>query len=120
MDNVGPVSVIRYTLNILEELGDGQKVTDDTIVAWVNDMLTQAEKKPISGFKVNKKKHSINLTHKTLFLTLISTVLCMQDQNISSSLPVLDLIDAIQPGSIRYDLVKSQDLTDEEKQNNAK
>ncbi|XP_008326015.1 plastin-2 [Cynoglossus semilaevis] len=83
----------RYTLNILEELGDGQKVTDDTIVAWVNDMLTQAEKKPISGFK---------------------------DQNISSSLPVLDLIDAIQPGSIRYDLVKSQDLTDEEKQNNAK
>ena len=40
--------------------------------------------------------------------------------SISSSMPVLDLIDAIQPGSIRYDLVKSEDLTEEEKLNNAK
>lgn len=43
---------LRYTLNILEDLGDGQKVTDDTIVAWVNDMLTQAGKPTISSFKV--------------------------------------------------------------------
>lgn len=43
---------LRYTLNILEELGDGQKVTDDTIVQWVNDTLTQAGKNTISGFKV--------------------------------------------------------------------
>lgn len=35
-------------------------------------------------------------------------------------MPVLDLIDAIQPGSIRYDLLKTEDLTDEEKLNNAK
>uniref|UniRef100_A0A8C7GKP5 Lymphocyte cytosolic protein 1 (L-plastin) n=1 Tax=Oncorhynchus kisutch TaxID=8019 RepID=A0A8C7GKP5_ONCKI len=42
----------RYTLNILEELGDGQKVNDDTIVTWVNDTLTQAGKGTISGFKV--------------------------------------------------------------------
>uniref|UniRef100_A0A4W4ELN1 Lymphocyte cytosolic plastin 1 n=2 Tax=Electrophorus electricus TaxID=8005 RepID=A0A4W4ELN1_ELEEL len=83
----------RYTLNILEDLGDGQKVNDDTIVTWVNQMLTQAEKKNISGFK---------------------------DGSISTSLPVLDLIDAIQPGSIRYELVKIEDLTDEEKLNNAK
>ncbi|XP_076119062.1 plastin-2 [Alosa pseudoharengus] len=83
----------RYTLNILEDLGDGQKVTDDTIVSWVNDTLTQAGKKPISGFK---------------------------DGSISSSMPVLDLIDAIQPGSIRYDLIKTEDLTEEEKLNNAK
>ncbi|KAA8579184.1 hypothetical protein FQN60_018757 [Etheostoma spectabile] len=52
--------VAKYTLNILEDLGDGQKVTDDTIVSW--------------------------------------------DLSISSSMPVLDLIDSIQPGSIRYDL----------------
>uniref|UniRef100_A0A7N6A2P0 Plastin-2 n=1 Tax=Anabas testudineus TaxID=64144 RepID=A0A7N6A2P0_ANATE len=83
----------RYTLNILEELGDGQKVTDDTIVSWVNDMLTQAGKSTISSFK---------------------------DGSISSSMPVLDLIDAIQPGSIRYDLLKTEDLTEEEKLNNAK
>lgn len=43
---------LRYTLNILEDLGDGQKVTDDTIVQWVNDMLRQAGKNTISGFKV--------------------------------------------------------------------
>lgn len=35
-------------------------------------------------------------------------------------MPVLDLIDAIQPGSIRYELLKTDDLTDEEKLNNAK
>ena len=35
-------------------------------------------------------------------------------------MPVLDLIDAIQPGSIRYDLIKVEDLTEEEKLNNAK
>lgn len=43
---------LRYTLNILEELGDGQKVTDDTIIQWVNNTLTQAGKNTISGFKV--------------------------------------------------------------------
>ncbi|KAK6309869.1 hypothetical protein J4Q44_G00197500 [Coregonus suidteri] len=83
----------RYTLNILEELGDGQKVNDDTIITWVNDTLTQAGKGTISGFK---------------------------DGSIATSMPVLDLIDAIQPGSIRYDLIKVEDLTEEEKLNNAK
>uniref|UniRef100_A0A8C4RY67 Lymphocyte cytosolic protein 1 (L-plastin) n=1 Tax=Erpetoichthys calabaricus TaxID=27687 RepID=A0A8C4RY67_ERPCA len=83
----------RYTLNMLEEIGDGQKVTDDTIVTWVNQTLSGAGKGTISGFK---------------------------DSQISTSMPVLDLIDAIQPGSIRYDLVKLEDLTDDEKLNNAK
>lgn len=44
----------------------------------------------------------------------------MQDSKISTSMPVLDLIDAIQPGSIKYDLLKTEDLNDEEKLNNAK
>lgn len=35
-------------------------------------------------------------------------------------MPVLDLIDAIRPGSIRYDLLKTEDLMEEEKLNNAK
>ncbi|XP_061548906.1 plastin-2 [Phycodurus eques] len=84
----------RYTLNILEELGDGQKVNDDTIVAWTNQTLAQAGKpSSISSFK---------------------------DGSISSSMPVLDLIDSIQPGSVRYDLLKTGDLTQEEKLNNAK
>ncbi|XP_034429190.1 plastin-2 [Hippoglossus hippoglossus] len=83
----------RYTLNILEDLGDGQKVTDDTIVSWVNQTLSQAGKATISSFK---------------------------DSKVSSSMPVLDLIDSIQPGSIRYDLLKTDDLTEDEKLNNAK
>uniref|UniRef100_A0A672JAE3 Lymphocyte cytosolic protein 1 (L-plastin) n=1 Tax=Salarias fasciatus TaxID=181472 RepID=A0A672JAE3_SALFA len=83
----------RYTLNILEELGDGQKVNDDTIVSWVNDTLSKAGKDTISSFK---------------------------DKSISSSMPVLDLIDAIQPGSIRYDLVKTEEPTEEDKLQNAK
>lgn len=44
----------------------------------------------------------------------------MQDSKISTSMPVLDLIDAIQPGSIKYDLLKTENLNDEEKLNNAK
>ena len=48
------------------------------------------------------------------------TLLYVQDPKISTSLPVLDLIDAIQPGSINYDLLKTENLDDEEKLNNAK
>lgn len=47
-----PVCAPRYTLNILEDLGDGQKVIDETIVSWVNDNLTRAGKSTISSFKV--------------------------------------------------------------------
>ncbi|XP_030621707.1 plastin-3 isoform X1 [Chanos chanos] len=84
----------RYTLNVLEDLGDGEKVNDDIIVNWVNKTLAEAGKSTkISSFK---------------------------DKEISSSLPVLDLIDAIQPGSISYDLVKTGSLSDEDKLDNAK
>lgn len=44
----------------------------------------------------------------------------VQDPKINTSLPVLDLIDAIQPGSINYDLLKTESLNDDEKLNNAK
>ncbi|XP_004714150.1 plastin-2 [Echinops telfairi] len=84
----------RYTLNILEDIGDGQKVNDDIIVNWVNETLKEAGKhSSISSFK---------------------------DPKISTSLPVLDLIDAIQPGSINYDLLRTESLDEEEKLNNAK
>lgn len=44
----------RYTLNVLEELGDGDKVNDDIIVKWVNKTLAEAGKSTkISNFKVN-------------------------------------------------------------------
>lgn len=84
----------RYTLNVMEDLGEGQKATDDIIVNWVNGTLSEAGKSTsIQSFK---------------------------DKTISSSLAVVDLIDAIQPGCINYDLVKSGNLTEEDKHNNAK
>lgn len=43
----------RYTLNVLEDLGDGQKVNDDIIVKWVNKTLAEAGKTTkITNFKV--------------------------------------------------------------------
>ncbi|XP_049896591.1 plastin-3 [Epinephelus moara] len=84
----------RYTLNVLEELGDGQKVNDDIIVTWVNKTLAEAGKSTkISSFK---------------------------DKEISSSLAVVELIDAIQPGSIDYDLIKTGSLSEDDKLENAK
>lgn len=43
----------RYTLNVLEDLGDGQKANDDIIVSWVNRTLSEAGKSTsIQSFKV--------------------------------------------------------------------
>ncbi|PKU33681.1 plastin-3 isoform x2 [Limosa lapponica baueri] len=84
----------KYTLNVLEDLGDGQKANDDIIVSWVNQTLKEAGKSTsIQNFK---------------------------DKTISTSLAVVDLIDAIQPGCINYDLVKTGQLSEDDKQNNAK
>ncbi|XP_027731707.1 plastin-1 [Vombatus ursinus] len=84
----------RYTLNVLSDLGEGEKVTDEIIIKWVNQTLKEANKKTsISSFK---------------------------DKSISTSLPVLDLIDAIAPNAIRKEMVKRENLSDEDKLNNAK
>ncbi|CAH2314971.1 plastin-3 [Pelobates cultripes] len=84
----------RYTLNMLEGLGDGQKANDDIIVNWVNSSLAEAGK--------------------------TTSIQSFKDKTISTSLAVVDLIDAIQPGCINYELVKTGDLTDEDKHENAK
>ncbi|EHA98374.1 Plastin-3 [Heterocephalus glaber] len=84
----------RYTLNVLEDLGEGQKANDDIIVNWVNRTLREAGK--------------------------LTSIQNFKDKTISSSLAVVDLIDAIQPGCINYDLVKSDNLTEDDKHNNAK
>lgn len=46
--------------------------------------------------------------------------LIFQDKSISTSLPVLDLIDAIAPNAVRQEMVKRETLSDEDKMNNAK
>jgi len=81
-----------YTLNMLSNLGDSKQIEAD-IVKWVNEKLQGAGKSSrINGF---------------------------QDSSISTGLPLIDLIDAIKPGSINYEMVL-QPETDEEKMANAK
>lgn len=51
---------------------------------------------------------------------LISVSCADQDKEISSSLAVVELIDAIQPGSINYELLRTGSLSEDEKLENAK
>ncbi|KAL4635860.1 plastin-1-like [Arapaima gigas] len=84
----------RYTLKVLSDLGDGEKVNDQTIIQWVNDTLKKGKKDTfISSFK---------------------------DKSISTSLPVIDLIDTIAPNAIKAEMVKRGHIEEDEKINNAK
>ncbi|XP_074530745.1 plastin-3-like [Halichoeres trimaculatus] len=84
----------RYTLNVLADLGEGEVAGDDLIIEWVNKKLSEAGKS--------------------------SSIKSFKDKSISTSLPVLDLIDAIQPKSVNFELVKTDSLSDEDKLDNAK
>ncbi|XP_034433162.1 plastin-1-like [Hippoglossus hippoglossus] len=87
----------RYTVLVLSDLGDGEKVGDQIILSWVNTTLSQKQKDTqISSFK---------------------------DKLISTSMPVIDLIDAIAPGTVKWDMVKRGEeraLKNDDKLNNAK
>jgi len=87
----------RYTLMVLSDLGDGEKVGDHIILNWVNTTLSEGHKDTqISSFK---------------------------DKLISTSLPVIDLIDTIAPGAVRGEMVRRGEegvLSDADKLNNAK
>ncbi|KAG7329710.1 hypothetical protein KOW79_005932 [Hemibagrus wyckioides] len=84
----------RYTLKVLSDIGDGEKINDQVIVDWVNTSLQNGQKQ--------------------------STISNFKDKSISTSLPVIDLIDTITPGAIREDMVKREDLSPEDMINNAK
>ncbi|XP_061599685.1 plastin-1-like [Cololabis saira] len=87
----------RYTVMVLSDLGDGEKIGDMIILNWVNTTLKQKKESQISSFK---------------------------DNQISTSLPVIDLIDVIAPGTVRWEMVKKplkgKKLDNDEKVNNAK
>ncbi|XP_040915957.1 plastin-1-like [Toxotes jaculatrix] len=87
----------RYTVLVLSDLGHGEKVGDQIILSWVNSTLSEKRKDTqISSFK---------------------------DKLISTSLPVIDLIDAIAPSTVKWDMVKRGErgvLNDADKLNNAK
>uniref|UniRef100_A0A8D3ATN5 Plastin-3 n=1 Tax=Scophthalmus maximus TaxID=52904 RepID=A0A8D3ATN5_SCOMX len=84
----------RYTLNVLEDLGHGEVAGDDLIVSWVNKTLAEAGKS--------------------------SSIKSFKDKAIGTSIPVLDLIDSIQPESVNFELVRTGTLSDEDKLDNAK
>ncbi|RWS31284.1 Plastin-2-like protein [Leptotrombidium deliense] len=88
-----------YTLSILTQLASGQDgnerhpIVEKEIVDWVNTKLKEAGKS--------------------------TSIKNFQDSVISTSHPVIDLIDSIKPGSINYSQVLGGN-TDEEKLANAK
>ncbi|KAG7263546.1 hypothetical protein CRUP_018489 [Coryphaenoides rupestris] len=87
----------RYTVMVLSDLGDGQKIGDQIILNWVNSMLSQGRK--------NTQITSFN------------------DKLISTSLPVLDLIDTIAQNAVKQEMIKRGEkgfLGDTDKLNNAK
>ncbi|CAD6244131.1 GSCOCG00013261001-RA-CDS [Cotesia congregata] len=83
-----------YTLSVLSGLvGNSGKTVEKEIVQWVNSKLQAAGK--------------------------TSSIKSFQDDVISTGRPVLDLIDAIKPGIVNYDLVKTSE-TEEDNLDNAK
>merc|ERR1719494_267940 len=83
-----------YTMQVLGKIHktDGSSVTDSAIVDWVNKKLAESGKE--------------------------SKITSFKDSNLSTSLAVIDLVDAIKPGSIDYDLV-TPGVTAEDKELNA-
>ncbi|XP_041828067.1 plastin-1-like isoform X1 [Melanotaenia boesemani] len=87
----------RYTIMVLSDLGDGEKIKDQIILDWVNSTLSQKRK----GIRISSFK----------------------DKQISTSLPVIELIDVIAPGTVKWEMVTKVErgkLMDEDKLNNAK
>lgn len=69
-----------YTLSVLSQLANtGNATIEKEIVAWVNKKLESAGK--------------------------TTSIRSFQDSTISNAKVVMDLIDAIKPGSINYELV---------------
>ncbi|XP_070835528.1 plastin-1 [Chaetodon trifascialis] len=87
----------RYIVRVLSDLGDGEKVGDHVILNWVNTTLSQKHKEmQISSFK---------------------------DDLICTGLPVIYLIDAIAPSTVRWDMVRTSEtgqLRNADKLSNAK
>lgn len=78
-----------YTLYVLQRLAKSDKpISDPEIIDWVNTTLSESGKTTsITNFK---------------------------DSSIANSMPVIDLVDAIKPGSIKYELVNTgASLSDE-------
>ncbi|KAK8394116.1 hypothetical protein O3P69_006362 [Scylla paramamosain] len=70
-----------YTLSILTQLADsGNPIVEAEIIDWVNSKLREAKKS--------------------------SSIKSFQDSSLQNAVAVIDLVDAIKPGTINYDVVK--------------
>eukprot|EP00121_Abeoforma_whisleri_P014619 Awhi_evm1s13481 len=85
----------QYTLEILKRLsGSDKPITDADIVDWANQTLAAGGKdSKITSFK---------------------------DKSITTSLPVIDLVDCIKPGSIDYSIIIQSPKNEKDRMNNAK
>ena len=84
-----------HTLSILNRLAGGEgRISDNEIVAWVNQTLA-----------ANGKKSSIQ---------------SFKDSQIATSISVIDLVDSVKNGSINYDIVISNPSSLDERMKNAK
>lgn len=69
---VNDFSCYRYTLKVLSDLGEGEKVNDDVIIKWVNQTLANANKKTsITSFKVSKKLYEEIMVHLLSSVSII-------------------------------------------------
>ncbi|XP_065901853.1 fimbrin-like [Dysidea avara] len=84
-----------YTLSVLQKLaGSAKPIEDKEIVEWANHTLEVGKKESrISSFK---------------------------DAAIQTSIPVIDIVDSIKPGSIKYDVVIVAPSSEEDLMSNAK
>lgn len=70
-----------YTLSILTQLAEsGNPIVEAEIITWVNSKLSEAKKS--------------------------SSIRSFQDTSLHNALAVIDLVDAIKPGTINYDVIK--------------
>lgn len=70
-----------YTLSILTQLAEsGNPIVEAEIITWVNSKLSEAKK--------------------------TSSIRSFQDSSLQNALAVIDLVDAIKPGTVNYDVVK--------------
>lgn len=83
-----------YTLSVLQKIGGGKEIKDSDIVDWANQKLKAAGKSSsFTGFK---------------------------DDSLCTGLALIDLVDAIRPGSIDYANVIANPATQEEYLKNCK
>lgn len=100
-----------YTLSILTQLANtGSPIVEKEIVTWVNNKLASAQKKSsLKSFQVSCAfLQTTKFSHQAWDSALVihENAFCHQDPSVADAKVVIDLIDAIKPGTINYELVK--------------